>query len=525
MAAAEPPVLDTPASEVNPWIIAISVMLATFMEVLDTTVVNVSLPHIAGNLSASIDEATWTLTSYLVANAIILPMTGWLARVLGRKRLLLTSVIGFAAASFLCGLAINLPMLIVFRIVQGATGGVLQPVSQAVMLEAFPPHERGKGMAFWGVGIVVAPMLGPMLGGWLTDNYSWRWIFYINLPIGLASVIMIKLFIFDPPYLQRISRKIDVWGISSLAIGIGALQVLLDKGQEEDWLDSSFIRTLAVLASVMLVVFLIHELTTPDPVVDLRVFKLRTYASGVFLMTVLGFVLYGSMVLVPIFLQTLLGYPSATAGIAMAPRGLGSFVGMPMVGMVIGRFDPRKLLAAGLIGGALSLMKLAHLNLDAGYWDLFWPQFFQGISIAMLFVPLTTITMDPIPKQEMGNATSLFNLMRNIGGSVGIAVATTMTARGTQKFASVLGKHVNPYDLQSQEVFDRLRAAFVAQGSDVVTATEQAYAALFGLVQKQAALLSYLNAFWFFGIIFLLMLPLIFIMKKPSHGVGTPPMH
>jgi DHA2 family multidrug resistance protein len=295
---------------INPWIIAISVMLATFMEVLDTSVVNVSLPHIAGSLSASIDEATWTVTSYLVANAIILPMTGWLAATFGRKRLLMISVVGFTAASFLCGLAPTLSSLIFFRIVQGATGGALQPLSQAVLLEAFPPSERGKAMGFWGLGVVVAPILGPVLGGWLTDNYTWRWVFYINIPVGVASLVMTKMFIFDPPYLRRESRGVDYWGIGMLAVGIGALQILLDKGQEEDWFESRFMVALAIVAVVTLVWFVIHELRTEDPVVDLHVFKIRSYAVGVFLMTVVGFVLYGSLVLLPIMLQTLLGYPS-----------------------------------------------------------------------------------------------------------------------------------------------------------------------------------------------------------------------
>jgi DHA2 family multidrug resistance protein len=509
----------------NPWIVAVSVMLATFMEVLDTTVVNVSLPHIAGNLSASIDEATWTLTSYLVANAIILPMTGWLARTFGRKRLLMTAIVGFSGASVLCGLAINLPMLIVFRVIQGATGGVLQPVSQAVMLEAFPPAERGKAMAFWGLGIVVAPMLGPVLGGWLTDNYSWRWIFYINLPIGVASLVMTRMFIFDPPYLRRTSTRIDTWGIGLLALGIGALQVVLDKGQEEDWFGSHMIVALSVTAVLGLSAFIFRELMTGEPVVNLRVFKERTYAAGTALMTLLGFVLYGSMVALPIFLQTLLGYPSATAGIALAPRGLGSFIGMPLVGMIIGRVDPRKLLAAGLVGAALSLIALSHLNLNAGYWDLFFPQVFQGLFMAMLFVPLTTITMDRIRPEEMGNATSLFNLMRNIGGSVGIAVATTMIARLSQTFQNTLGGHVNPYNPPAQAMFEQLRAYFISRGADPVTAAQQAYAALAGMVQQQAALLSYLNEFKFFGVVFLLMLPLVLIMKRPARGGGPVAMH
>src|SRR6202521_446999 len=287
----------TEQRQINPWLIAVSVMFATFLEVLDTTVVNVSLPHIAGSLSATIDEATWALTSYLVANAIVLPMTGWLASFLGRKRLLMFSVVGFTASSFLCGLAPTLGMLIVFRIMQGATGGAMQPLSQAVLLEAFPPQDRGKAMGFWGLGIVVAPILGPVLGGWLTDSYSWRWVFYINIPVGIASLVMTQLFIFDPPYIRQESRRIDYWGIGMLAVGIGALQIVLDKGQEEDWFSSNLITTLAVLSAVTIVVFIFHQLRTDDPVVDLRMFKARTYAVGVFLMTVVGFVLSGSMVL------------------------------------------------------------------------------------------------------------------------------------------------------------------------------------------------------------------------------------
>src|SRR6476660_8795717 len=343
---------------INPWLIAVSVMFATFMEVLDTTVVNVSLPHIAGSLSASIDEATWALTSYLVANAIILPMTGWLASTFGRKRLLMLSVVGFPAASCLCGLAPTLGMLIVFRILQGATGGALQPLSQAVLLEAFTPQDRGKAMGFWALGIVVAPILGPVLGGWLTDNYSWRWVFYINIPVGIASIVMTKLYIFDPPYLRSESRRVDYWGMGMLVVGIGALQIVLDKGQQEDWFESSFIIALAIISIVTLVALVVHEWTTDDPIVDLRVFKARSYAVGVFLMTVVGFVLYGSMVLLPVMLQTLLGYPPLQAGIAMAPRGVGSFFMMPITGMITGRVDARKLLTAGLLVGGSTLLWL-----------------------------------------------------------------------------------------------------------------------------------------------------------------------
>jgi MFS transporter, DHA2 family, multidrug resistance protein len=503
---------------VNPWIVAIAVMFATFMEVLDTTVVNVSLPHIAGSLSATVDEATWVLTSYLVANAVILPMTGWLARQFGRKRLLMSSVVGFTAASFLCGLAPNLPMLVLFRLVQGATGGALQPLSQAVLLEAFPPHERGKAMGFWGLGIVVAPIFGPVLGGWLTDSYSWRWVFYINIPVGIASIVMTKLFIFDPPYLQPSKGRIDYWGIGMLAVGIGALQFVLDKGQEEDWFSSDLIVTLTIVSAVTLLVFIVYEWNTAHPIVDLRVFKIRSYATGVFLMTTLGFVLYGSLVLLPIMLQTLLGYPSLQAGIAMSPRGVGSFLFMPLVGVMTGRFDARKLVAIGLTVGGGTLLWLGELNLNAGYWDIFWPQLVQGMALALLFVPLTTISMDPIPRERMGNATSLFNVMRNIGGSAGIAVTATMLARGQQRYVNVLGSHVNAYDPAAVLRLEAAKAGFMAAGADAATATSRAYAAMFGMVQRQAAMVSFVEIFRLLGAIFLLMLPLLFLMRRPRQA-------
>ncbi len=505
---------------INPWIIAVSVMLSTFMEVLDTTVVNVSLPHIAGSLSASVDESTWALTSYLVANAIVLPLTGWLSNFFGRKRLLMMAITGFTAASFMCGLAPSLPALIVFRIIQGACGGGLQPISQAILLEAFPPKERGKAMGFWGLGIVVAPMLGPVLGGWLTDNYSWRWVFYINIPVGLASIVMTRLFIFDPPYIRRNSSRVDYWGIGMLALGVGALQIVLDKGQEEDWFSSNWIAALALISAVVLIAFVIYELFgTEHPVVDLHVFKARTYATGVFLMTVLGFVLYGSLVLLPILLQTLLGYPALQAGIAMAPRGLGAFIAMPIVGIMVARFDPRRLLTVGMTGAAFTLFQLSWLNLNSGYWDIFWPQFIQGLSMGFLFVPLTTITMDPIPKERMGNATSIFNLMRNIGGSMGIAGVTTTVARHVQGHINDLGAHVNPYSPGARQMMKNLQAALISRGIDPATAAERAFAATFGTVARQAAMLSFVDAFWLLGFTFLIIVPLIYIMRKPhTHG-------
>jgi MFS transporter, DHA2 family, multidrug resistance protein len=510
---------------VNPWLVAVAVMFATFMEVLDTTVVNVSLPHIAGNLSATIDESTWVLTSYLVANAIILPMTGWLARTFGRKRLLMTSVTGFTISSLLCGLAPNLPLLVTFRLLQGATGGAMQPLSQAVLLEAFPPEERGKAMGFWGLGIVVAPILGPVLGGWLTDTYSWRWVFYINLPVGIVSLIMTRLYVFDPPYLRQETLKVDYWGIGLLALWIGSLQIALDLGQQRDWFSSPFITTLIVIAAAGSVAFIVRQLVAGEPIVDLRVFKDRTYSAGVFLMTTLGFVLYGSLVLLPIMLQTLLGYPSLQAGIAMAPRGMGSLIGMPLIGLLIGKMDARKLVAFGLVIGAGTLIWLGQLNLNAGYWDVFWPQFFQGLGLSAVFVPLTTISMDAIPRERMGNATSLFNLMRNLGGSVGIAVTATLLGRQQQVYVNVLGANVDPYSPATRTAFEAARRGFLASGADITTATQRAYAALFGTVQQQASMVSFVLLFRLLGGIFLLLLPLILLMKRPRGAGSQTPAH
>jgi len=509
--------------EINPWLIAIAVMSSTFMEVLDTTVVNVSLPHIAGNLSASTDEATWTLTSYLVANAIILPMTGWLAGRFGRKRLLLLAVTGFTAASFACGLAPSLGALIVFRIIQGACGGGLQPLSQAILLESFPPQKRGQAMAFWALGIVVAPMLGPVLGGWLTDNYSWRWVFYINVPVGALAILLTQAFVFDPPYLRREKTGIDYWGIGLLVVGMGALQVMLDKGQEEDWFGSHFIVILGVLAVVGLGGLIIRELTVPHPVIDLSVFKYRSYAVGTFLMTIIGFVLYGSTVLLPLLMQELLGYTATHAGITNVPRGLASFLFMPVVGILVGKVDSRKLLAAGLLATAGAMFALSFFSLDVGFWNFWWPLVLQGGGLGLVFVPLTTVTNDPIPRERMGNATSVFNLMRNVGASVGISTVTTLQFRHMQTHLHYLGEHVNNASPQTQQLLAGFTQVFMMRGADAVTANRQAHGAIWAMLQQQASMLSYNDVFRFLGSMFILLLPLVLLMEKPR-GDKAPAM-
>jgi MFS transporter, DHA2 family, multidrug resistance protein len=519
------PADDPVSKDINPWLIAIAVMSSTFMEVLDTTVVNVSLPHIAGNLSASTDEATWTLTSYLVANAIILPMTGWLATKFGRKRLLMLSVTGFTVASFFCGLAPSLPFLIFFRVIQGACGGGLQPLSQAILLESFPPEKRGQAMAFWALGIVVAPMLGPVAGGWLTDNYSWRWVFYINVPIGVLALLLTQAYIFDPPYLRKESKGIDYWGIGLLVLGIGSLQIMLDKGQEDDWFSSHFIVTLAVLTVVGLSGLIIRELKAEHPIIDLSVFRYRSYAIGTFIMTVVGFVLYGSTVLLPLMMQELLGYTATHAGITNLPRGLASFMFMPLIGYLTGKVDSRKLLAAGFLATAFAMYRISLFSLGVASWNFWLPLTMQGAGLGLIFVPLTTVTNGPVPRERMGNATSIFNLMRNIGASIGISMVETMQVRKAQMHINILGKHVNPANPQARQTIAGLRALFMSQGKDAATATRQAYGAVWGMVQQQAAMLAYNDVFRFLALMFLVMLPLIFLMRKPKKGGGAVMAH
>jgi MFS transporter, DHA2 family, multidrug resistance protein len=505
---------DTP-NPINPWIVTIAVMLGTFMEILDTTVVNVSIPHIAGNMGATVEEGTWVVTSYLVSNAIILPMSGWLANRFGRRRILLTCVAGFTLTSLLCGLATSLEWLIFFRVLQGLTGGGLQPLSQAVLLETFPPKKHGTAMAAFGLGIILAPILGPTLGGFITDNYTWRWIFYLNLPVGAVSMVMIGAFVRDPHYIgKHRTGGVDLWGIGFLALGFGMLQVVLDTGQRKDWFGSTQIRVWTALCVFGLSALVIRELKARYPIVDLRALKDRTFSAGVFLMTMLGFVLYASLVLLPIFLQTLLGYPALQAGLALSPRGLGSLVMMPVVGQLTNRYDPRKLIFLGLIVGAWSMFSLSHLNLNAGYWDIFWPQVIQGAAMAFLFIPLMTVSMSGIAKERMGNATSIYNLMRNIGGSFGIATMTTFLARRNQMHQNQLVSHVTYYDLRTQMALQGMKSWFQIHGSNSVEAAKKSLGAIYGMVQQQAAMLSFVEAFWVMGLIFMAMIPLLFLLRN-----------
>jgi MFS transporter, DHA2 family, multidrug resistance protein len=518
-----------PQRAVNPWVVTCAVMLATFMEVLDTTVVNVAIPHISGNLAATNEEGTWVVTSYLVSNAIVLPISGWLANRVGRKRLLLACVAGFTVTSLCCGLATSLTQLIIFRVLQGLTGGGLQPLAQAILLETFPKERHGHAMAAFGIGILLAPILGPTLGGWITDNYSWRWIFYLNLPVGILSLFLMNRFVFDPHYVKRGEGKVDLWGIGFLALGIGSLQVMLDTGQRKDWFSSDYIRIFTGLCIFGLIALIARELMTDHPVVDLRVLRNRSFSAGVFLISMLGFVLYASLVLLPLYLQTLMGYPAYNSGMALSPRGLGALLFTPLAGHLTTKTDPRRLLAVGIVLGSISMFQLSGLNLYAGFWDIFWAQVLQGVALSFLFIPLMSLAMSRIQPEKMGNATSIFNLMRNIGGSVGIALMTTFLARRSQVHQNHLVANITAGSGQTYRMLQGLRADFYAHGADAATASRKSIAAIYGMVQQHAAMLAFVEAFWLMGVVFLLMLPFLPLLqyskprKKPTPVPATRP--
>lgn len=502
----------------NPWLITISVMCGTFMEVLDTSVANVSLPHIAGSLSASTDEATWVLTSYLISNAIILPSTNWLSSFFGRKQLLMGCVTIFTVSSALCGAATSLEMLLAARVIQGVGGGVLQPIAQAVLLESFPRKKRGQAMAIYGMGIIVAPIIGPTLGGWITDNYSWRWIFYINVPVGVAAVFMIQAFVENPPYLQGGSqRSIDYIGFGFMALWLSTLQIVLDKGQEEDWFASSWITKFAIVSAISMILFIVQELRSQDPIVDLRVLKDRNFAVGVLLMMAVGAVLYSTTAQLPLFLQTLLGYPALQSGLAVSPRGLGSMISMIIVGRLVGRISSRFLLSLGFGLLSVSVYILSGLNLEIATTNVVWPNVLNGFAMGFIFVPLTTTAMGTLRRQQIGNATGIYSLMRNIGGSIGISAVTTMLSRGSQYHQAILVNHTGPYDPMFQHRFTQIRE-MLGRLSDPHHATQQAYGVIYGIVQQQASLLAFMDNFRYLTLMSLFCIPMVFLFRAVKIG-------
>jgi DHA2 family multidrug resistance protein len=515
--------------ETHPWIIAFTVMLAIFMEVLDTSVANVALPHIAGNLSAGVDESTWVLTSYLVSNAIVLPLTGWFSSLFGRKRFYMTCVAIFTIASMLCGLAPSLPLLVFFRILQGAGGGALQPISQAILLESFPKQKRGMAMAIFGMGVVLAPIIGPTLGGWITDSYSWRWIFLINIPVGVISLVLTLFLIFDPPYLVRKSlregAKIDYIGIGLLSVGLGFLQVVLDKGEREDWFGSGFIVWCSVVAVIGLLGALLWELNREDPAVDFHLLKERNFLIATLTMFMLGLVLYGSTALLPILLQTLLGYTALLSGLVLSPGGILVIFLLPVVGKLLTRIESRWLVVCGLSMLALSLFHMANFNLQVDFRTAMVARVYQSAGMAFLFVPINVMAFYFVPKEKINNATGIINLARNIGGSVGIAGVVTMLARRAQFHQAVLVSHMTPLDSAYQAMLSGAKQMLLAQGSDPVQAAHQAQGLAYGLLMRQASMLAFLDDFWLMAVATLSMIPFMFLMKKVRPHKGPLDAH
>jgi DHA2 family multidrug resistance protein len=507
-------VTDTPPlSPARRWAITLGLMLVVTMQILDTSVTNVALPHMQGSLSAGVEEVAWVLTSYLAANAVIIPATGWLAGLLGRRRFFLICTALFTLSSFLSGIAPTLTVLVLARILQGIGGGPLIPLSQAVLWEIFPLRQRGAAMAVWGIGIMMGPIVGPTLGGWIADNWSWRWIFYINLPIGLVGFLMASAFLFDPAYLRK-PRRVDWPGLVLMVIAFGCLQLFLDRGEREDWFDSGFIAALAVTAGLALAAFLVRECTVREPILDLSVFRDRNFAIGGAVILLVGLGLYSSMLLVALYSQKLLGYDAWTSGLVLAPGGLGNMISLVIAGRLVAHMDQRVLLGFGCAVNALSLYLMTAMTLGVDYWTLAWPRFLQGFGLGFVFVPLITLALGTIRKDRLGNATAAFNVLRNVGGSAGIAIATTLLSRRSQFHQTSLAGHVNIWDWETAARLQGWAAHFVAQGADAFTAERRAVAMLYRDTLAQAQVLAYNDDFWLLAILFTAILPLVPLMRR-----------
>ncbi|MFH0753304.1 MAG: DHA2 family efflux MFS transporter permease subunit [Candidatus Omnitrophota bacterium] len=503
---------------VNKWLIAIVVIVPTFIEVVDTSVVNVALDHIRGSLSAGIDEATWAITSYLVSNAIVIPMSGWLSRVFGRKRYLLFSIALFTFSSLLCGLAWSLPVLIFFRVLQGIGGGALQPISQTILLETFPPKEHGMAMAVFGMGVIFAPILGPVLGGWITDNWSWNWIFFINIPIGIFSMAMVAAVIKDPPYLNRVSlNRIDYWGLILISLGLGCLQIVLDKGQQEDWFNSPFILTLGAIAVIALILFVVVEMMVKEPVVNLRVFRNFAFASGNAIMFMTFFVLFGTIVVMPIYMQKLLGYNALLAGQAIAAGGVAMIFVMPVVGKLVTKISPKTILIAGLMICAYSTWILTGVSLSSTFEYLVWARAVQGVGLGMVFITLTNLTLSSVPKAEMGNATAVYNLLRNLGGSFGVAFVTTVIARRAQHHQARYLEQANPFDPQYQHALAQVSQLPQVHAAGDAASSMSAHAVIYQKALAQASLFSFVDTFYLCTVLLIVIIPLVLFLRRPKY--------
>jgi DHA2 family multidrug resistance protein len=510
--------------KVNPWAIGATVSMAAFVEVLDTSVANVALPYIAGGLGASYDDSTWVLTSYLAANAVILPMSGWLAELIGRKRYFMLSLFIFTLSSLACGLAPSLPLLLFFRAIQGVGGGGLQPMAQAILNDAFPPEKRGVAFALYGISAVLAPTVGPMLGGWITDNYSWRWIFFITLPVVSLALYLTYTLVEDPPFLRRLKSggiRVDYIGMSMLALGIGSLQVVLDKGQEDDWFGSHFITTLAITAAVCIITLVIWEWFRKDPIVDVRMFKSFNFAAANLMMFMMGLMLFSTLVLIPEFLQTLSGYTAELAGLVLSGGGVVLLIMMPITGRLTSKIQARYLIATGWLCLAIGLFYSAHhIDLSISFGFATWLRITQVVGIGFLFVPITAAGYIGVPPEKGNSASGIINFMRNIGGSIGTSLVTTLIIRRSQYHQQILVGHVTPDTSEFRSSLHVLSSEIAHSGLRATDAHNQAIARFYDLVNQQAHALSYMDTFWILGALCSVMFVLAFFLKRNDPGAG-----
>jgi DHA2 family multidrug resistance protein len=529
---------------VNPWIIAITVTLATFMEVLDTSIANVALPHIAGSLGASQDEATWVLTSYLVANAIVLPASAYLTTFIGRKKFYMICVVLFGISSMMCGMAPSLPILVICRLLQGAGGGGLGPSEQAILADTFPPKQRGQAFALYGLAVVCAPAIGPSLGGWITDNFSWRWVFFINVPIAILSIFLTSRLVEDPPHIVREvkeSRKyglnLDYFGFVLLATGFGSLEFILDKGQEDDWFASGFIvffTTLCVSSLVTLIFWELYQLKiNKKPILNLTLFKRRTFSVPFTLMFVLGFTLYATTVLIPQYVQTLLGYTAELAGFVISPGGICIMFMMPVVGILISKVDPRAMIAFGFTILATSMWVMRTLTLESSFKYILWVRVFQASGLAFLFIPINTISYTGVKQGENNDVAGLTNLARNIGGSVGTAFVATMLSRGSQAHEAAMTRNLTPGSPGFMDQVNRLKLMFhggsrgmgnMFGGGRGADGIQQAQAFIYGQLHRQSAMLAYHDIITTLSIFCACMVPMVLLIPK-SKPVKDAPVH
>ncbi len=496
------------------WMITATVIMGTLMSAIDTSIINVAMPYMRGSLGASVEEITWVATAYILSSVIVMPIIAMLSERYGRKNFYLYCIFIFTATSMLCGMAWDMGSMIIFRIIQGIGGGALIPVSQAILRETFPPEEQGTAMGIYGIGVVLGPAIAPTLGGWLTDNYSWPWIFYINIPVGIINIFMVMRYIEDPPYLVRAKGRIDFLGLFLLTAGLGALQLMLEKGEQKQWFESDYIRCLAIMAIAGLLLFIWRELTTERPAVDLRILRNVSFASGTTLGGILGMGLYGSLFILPLFLQQLLGYPAYDAGMTLMPRSVAMALVMPIAGRLYNRLGPRILIGGGLFICAASFWELSKLSLDVGIMDIFAPQFLQGIGFGMVFVALSTVALSTIERHRMTAASGLYNVIRQVFGSIGIAVAASQLTRGENAYRAVLMEHVTEYRNAADGWINSLTGAMLSKGADAGIAHNRALGLLDAEIMRQAAMLAFNHVFLLVSSLFFITLPLVFMLKR-----------